>query len=120
LLLDNEPVSITGCKGRISSEPVYQQTLFFLAWIKGNLCTREAAALSLPSPQCRLCTRTLQCTQAGSASLENSSLPSNGKIDNDREKREEEMGQRISANMIKSLWGKENLSQPVQLQGSSR
>lgn len=57
------------------------------------------------------------CTQDGSASLENSSLPSNGKIDNDREKGEEEMGQRISANTIKSLWGWENLSQSVQTAG---
>lgn len=56
-------------------------------------------------------------TQNGSALLENSSWPANGKIDNDREKGEEEMGQRISANMIKSLWAWEKLSQSVQTAG---
>lgn len=44
-------------------------------------------------------------------------MPSHGKIDNDSEKGDKEMGQRISANRIKSLWGWENLSQSVQPAG---
>lgn len=44
-------------------------------------------------------------------------MPLHGKIDKDSEKGDKDMGQRISANTIKSLWGQENPSQSVQPAG---
>lgn len=108
LLLDNETISITGCKDRISPEPVYQEALF-PAWIKGNLYIGERAS-PVPSTGCvcvcthRMalpCWKTSACHQMGKSMMTQR-----------KERRNGAEG--------KSLWDGKTIPRACRLQGSSR